>query len=70
MDRYGKSDARVALRWLLQQPMVSTIPLSSSPEHIREDSDVVDFELDEGEVRSVSGLQDGLPDDLADWLGL
>lgn len=69
-DRYGKSAAQVALRWLIQQPMVSTIPMSSSPEHIRENFDVFDFELDDEEVRDVFDLQGGLSDDLADRLGV
>lgn len=69
-DRYNKTAAQVALRWLLQQPMVSTIPVSSSSEHIRENFDVFDFELDDEEVRDVFDLQDGLPDDLADRLGV
>lgn len=69
-ERYNKSAAQVTLRWLLQQPMVSTIPMSSSPEHIRENFDVFDFELDDEDVRAVFDLQDGLPDDLADRLSL
>ncbi|WP_331233485.1 aldo/keto reductase [Natronorarus salvus] len=69
-ERYGKSAAQVAIRWLLQQPMVSTIPMSSSPGHIRENVDVFDFELDDEEVRELFDLQGGLPEDLADRLGV
>lgn len=69
-ERYNKSAAQVTLRWLLQQPMVSTIPMSSSPEHIRENFDVFDFELNDKDVRAVFNLHDGLPDDLADRLGV
>lgn len=67
-DRYEKSASQVALRWLLQQPMVSTIPMSSSPEHIRENFDVFDFELEDDEMRAVFDLQGGLPEELADGL--
>ena len=69
-ERYGKSAAQVALRWLIQQPMVSTIPMSSQPEHVRENVDVFDFELAGEELREVFELQGGLPDDLADRLGV
>ena len=69
-ERYGKSAAQVALRWLLQQPMVSPIPMSSSPGHIRENFALFDFELDDAELREVFELQGGLPEELADRLGL
>ncbi|ADJ16599.1 aldo/keto reductase [Halalkalicoccus jeotgali] len=69
-QRYNKSAAQVALRWLVQQPMVSAIPMSSSAEHIRENFDVFDFELNDEDVRAIFDLQDGLPDDLADRLDI
>lgn len=69
-ERYNKSAAQVALRWLVQQPMVSAIPMSSSAAHIRENFDVFDFELADSEVRQIFDLQRGLPDDLADRLGM
>ncbi|WP_459193104.1 aldo/keto reductase [Halosimplex sp. J119] len=49
-ERVGKTAAQVAIRWLIQQPMVSAIPMSSSPEHIRENFDVFDFQLTDDEV--------------------
>ena len=49
-DRHGKTASQVAIRWLLQQPMVSAIPMSSSPEHIRENVGVFDFELTDEEM--------------------
>jgi diketogulonate reductase-like aldo/keto reductase len=60
----------VTLWWLLQQPMVSAIPMSSSAEHIRENFDVFDFELNDEEVRTVFDLQNGLPANLADRLSV
>jgi diketogulonate reductase-like aldo/keto reductase len=69
-ERHGKTPAQVAIRWLLQQPMVSAIPMSSSPAHIRENADVFDFELSGDEMREVFALE-GDPDaDLAGTLGL
>lgn len=44
--------------------------MSSSPEHVRENFDVFDFELDDEEVRDLFDFQGGLPDDLADRLGV
>jgi diketogulonate reductase-like aldo/keto reductase len=69
-DAHGKTAAQVAVRWLLQQPMVSTIPMSSDPEHIRSNFDVFDFDLSDDEMRRVFDLGAGLDDDLAAALGL
>lgn len=54
--RYGKTAAQVAIRWLLDQPNVATIPMSSSPAHVRENVDVFDFELTSEELFEVFEL--------------
>ncbi|MEF8850871.1 MAG: aldo/keto reductase [Haloarculaceae archaeon] len=69
-DRHGKTPAQVAIRWLLQQPMVATVPMSSSPAHVRENYDVFDFELSTAEMRELFALEGDLDADLADTLGL
>ncbi|MCU4974904.1 aldo/keto reductase [Halobacteria archaeon AArc-m2/3/4] len=69
-DRHDKTAAQVAIRWLLQQPQVSTIPMSSSPDHVRENFDVFDFELTGEEMRDVFRVTGGLSDDLASKLDL
>jgi diketogulonate reductase-like aldo/keto reductase len=69
-DRHGKTPAQAAIRWLLQQPMVATIPMSSSPAHIRENFDVFDFELSGSEMRELFGVEGNLDADLAGRLGL
>ena len=69
-EDHGKTAAQVAIRWLLQQPMVSTIPMSSEPEHIQSNFDVFDFELSGDEMRQVFEIGDGLDDELADAIGL
>ncbi|WP_225332666.1 aldo/keto reductase [Halomicrobium urmianum] len=69
-ERHGKTPAQVALRWLLQQPMVSAIPMSSRPEHVRENFDVFDFELSADEMHRLFERRGGLVDRLADALGL
>jgi diketogulonate reductase-like aldo/keto reductase len=62
--------AQVAVRWLLQQPMVSTIPMSSSPAHIRENVDVFDFSLSSMEMYDLVALEGDMDDDLEAALGL
>lgn len=53
--RHGKSPAQVSLRWLNQQNVVA-IPKGSGKEHIESNIDIFDFELDEGEMKTISGL--------------
>ncbi|QSG13664.1 aldo/keto reductase [Halapricum desulfuricans] len=50
---YDKSPAQVALRWLLQQDGVVTIPKATSREHIEANLDVFDFELTDAEMREI-----------------
>jgi diketogulonate reductase-like aldo/keto reductase len=49
-DAHGKSAAQVALRWLVQQPNVVTVPKATSREHLEANLDVFDFELTDGEM--------------------
>ncbi len=55
-EAHGKSAAQVALRWLIQQDHVCTIPRSSDAEHRQSNFDVFDFELSEEEMSRISGL--------------
>ena len=55
--RHGKSAAQVAIRWLVQQEGVATIPRSANPEHIRSNFDVMDFELAPDEMRRIDELE-------------
>ncbi|WP_049901045.1 aldo/keto reductase [Halococcus agarilyticus] len=52
--RYGKTPAQVALRWLVQQENVSTIPKSTSPEHLEANLQVFDFELTDAEMDAIA----------------
>lgn len=52
-NRHGKTPAQVALRWLVQQEGVITIPQSSNPDHLAENLDVFDFELSEAEMAGI-----------------
>lgn len=59
-ERYGKSAPQVALRWLIQQPMVAAIPKASSRDHLAANLDVFDFELTDTEMEQIFDLQGGL----------
>jgi 2,5-diketo-D-gluconate reductase B len=59
-DRYGKSPAQVALRWLVQQDGVVAIPKASSRDHLEANLAVFDFELSAAEVERVDALTPGL----------
>lgn len=56
-ERYDKSAAQVAIRWLAQQDNVVTIPKASSPRHIRQNYDVFDFELTDREMAAVENAE-------------
>lgn len=69
-ERHGKTPAQVAIRWLLDQPQVATIPMSASPDHIRENADVFDFELTADEMRECFDISGGIDEDLAARIGV
>ena len=53
---HGKSPAQVVLRWHLQNGNI-VFPKSNSRERIVENLDLFDFELTDGEVAAISGLE-------------
>lgn len=52
---HGKSSAQVILRWNLQKGVV-VIPGSSNPDHIKENTELFDFELTEEEMERMNAL--------------
>tara|TARA_Y100001947_G_scaffold156035_1_gene163353 strand:+ start:953 stop:1786 length:834 start_codon:yes stop_codon:yes gene_type:complete len=56
-EAHGKTPAQVVIRWFTQQPGVITIPRSSSPEHLRQNNDVHDFELSAEEMGRITALK-------------
>ena len=55
---HGKTPAQVLIRWSVQLGNI-VIPRSSSPERIKENFDVFDFELSDDEMSTINGLNDG-----------
>jgi 2,5-diketo-D-gluconate reductase A len=54
-DKHGKSIAQVVLRWLIQRNIVA-IPKSVRKARMAENFDVFDFQLDEGDIAAIGGL--------------
>ncbi len=52
---HGKSSAQVILRWNLQKGVV-VIPGSSNPDHIKENTELFDFELTDEEMEKINSL--------------
>ncbi len=57
-EAQGKTAAQVLIRWNLQLDNV-VIPRSSSPERIKSNFEVFDFELTDDQVATLNGLDDG-----------
>jgi 2,5-diketo-D-gluconate reductase A len=57
-EAHGKTVAQVVLRWLIQRDVV-VIPKSVRPERMRENLDVLDFELTADEIARIAELDTG-----------
>src|SRR6478672_7599466 len=57
-ERHGRTPAQAILRWHLQLGNI-VIPKSATPERIRENIDVFDFELGEAEMAAIGELDTG-----------
>ncbi|MFW6205952.1 MAG: aldo/keto reductase [Gemmatimonadota bacterium] len=56
-EQHGRTSAQVLIRWALQHRIV-TIPKSASPDRIRENAGVFDFELSAEEMDRLDGLDE------------
>lgn len=57
-EAHGKTPAQVLIRWSLQLDNV-VIPRSSSPERVKSNIEVFDFELTNDEMASINALDEG-----------
>lgn len=55
-EAHGREPAQIVLRWLVQQPGVIAAPKSVTPQRIRNNLAVFDFELGEIEMARISNL--------------
>jgi len=55
---HGKTSAQVLLRWCLQHGTLP-LPRSVTPSHIRENFEVFDFVLSDGEMAMLDGMHEG-----------
>jgi diketogulonate reductase-like aldo/keto reductase len=67
---HGRTPAQVVLRWDIQQPGVVTIPKSATPERIRQNLDIFDFELSAEEMSAISALGASQRQRIANFGGL
>jgi diketogulonate reductase-like aldo/keto reductase len=67
-DRYDRSAAQVALRWLVQQEGVVAIPKSTSREHLRENLAVFEFSLTDAEMERIEHRTGSIGDRLRNRL--
>ncbi|WP_018257348.1 aldo/keto reductase [Halomicrobium katesii] len=58
-DRYDRSPAQVALRWLVQQDGVVAIPKSTSRDHLADNLAVFEFSLTDDEMARIHELEGG-----------
>ncbi|MEL6251853.1 MAG: aldo/keto reductase [Bacteroidota bacterium] len=56
-DKYSKTEAQVALRWLIEQDQVLAIPRSSSKKRLASNLEVFDFWLSEEDKQAIDKLR-------------
>jgi 2,5-diketo-D-gluconate reductase A len=57
-EKVGRSPAQVVLRWHLERGNI-VFPKSTTPEHIEENLDLFDFDLDSGDLDAIDALDRG-----------
>ena len=57
-ERVGRTPAQVVLRWHIQRGNI-VFPKSVTPERIRENFEIFDFELDPADIERIAGLDRG-----------
>jgi diketogulonate reductase-like aldo/keto reductase len=57
-ERHDKTQQQIVLRWCIQQG-TQPLPRSTSPEHIRDNFQIFDFELSDDDMDTLNNLSDG-----------
>lgn len=69
-DKHHKTPAQVVLRWSLQEGNV-VLPKATSPQHMAENVDLFDFELDDEDMARIAALPQRpyyvVPEEAPDW---
>lgn len=55
-EKYEKTPAQIALRWLIEQEQVVAIPKASSRKHMEENLDIYDFVLEDDDFYAIDDL--------------
>lgn len=56
-QKYGKTPAQIALRWLIEQEQVVAIPKASTEEHLKENIDIYDFVLEDDDFYAIDDIK-------------
>ncbi|MFB6074131.1 MAG: aldo/keto reductase [Haloarculaceae archaeon] len=70
-EKYDRSPAQIAVRWAIENDVV-VLPKSSTPEHIRANREVLEFELEEADREAIDSLDRDHPvydTPARDWTG-
>lgn len=55
-EKYGVSEAQVSLAWLMQKDKVVVIPKASTEDHIRDNFEALDLELDKEDIEKIDSI--------------
>lgn len=58
-ERLNKTPAQILLKWILQRG-IAAIPKSTNPGRLRQNLDLFNFELTDGEMATLKGLDAGI----------
>jgi diketogulonate reductase-like aldo/keto reductase len=55
-DKYDRANSQIILRWLIQKGFI-VIPSSSKRDHIRENADIFNFELEDEDITKLNNIE-------------
>ena len=55
-EKYSKTPAQIALRWIIQQNAVA-IPKTANLERLKENGDIYDFNINQSDMKKIYGLE-------------